>query len=120
MVQALRELAIRVPGSVDLVREGLAVGRLGGHGSPAPSNLVRARVRRSRRLTRLCRPRGPEDQSRRDDRDRDAAPSGIAAGPLVLESDDRSPDRLGLDHATAWHATDAVLEMLARRISHGE
>jgi uncharacterized protein (DUF2267 family) len=29
-------------------------------------------------------------------------------------------DRLGLDRATAWHATDAVREMLARRISHGE
>jgi uncharacterized protein (DUF2267 family) len=32
----------------------------------------------------------------------------------------RTAGRLGVDHVTAWHATDAVLEMLARRISHGE
>jgi uncharacterized protein (DUF2267 family) len=32
----------------------------------------------------------------------------------------RVADRLGADRATAWRAIDAVLEMLGRRISHGE
>jgi uncharacterized protein (DUF2267 family) len=32
----------------------------------------------------------------------------------------RVADRLGSDRATAWRAIDAVLEMLGRRISHGE
>jgi uncharacterized protein (DUF2267 family) len=32
----------------------------------------------------------------------------------------RTADRLGLDHPAAWHAIDAVLELLGLRISHGE
>jgi uncharacterized protein (DUF2267 family) len=32
----------------------------------------------------------------------------------------RTADRLGVDRTAAWRAIDAVLEMLGRRISHGE
>lgn len=43
--------------------------------------------------------------------------------PDELPADDfveSTADRLGAGRDTAWHAIDAVLEMLARRISHGE
>jgi uncharacterized protein (DUF2267 family) len=43
-------------------------------------------------------------------------PDEIRAADFVL----RTADPLGLDHGTAWHAIDAVLELLGVRISHGE
>jgi uncharacterized protein (DUF2267 family) len=43
-------------------------------------------------------------------------PDELPGGDFVQSTS----DKLGVDHATAWHAIDAVLEMLARRVSHGE